>query len=143
MKTSLLLSAIVLLLLPAAADSRALSALAAFHTPGKAVECFIPASHEATAPSLLVCWKPNDGFRVSMTPSGRVTKKYDRASRGYHDYFSGLNLLRFNNDWSWAFNNRGIGRFEFLCQSRSTGLTCKNRTGHGWWLGRQEGYRIF
>ncbi len=29
------------------------------------------------------------------------------------------------------------------CSSRSNGLTCKNGIGHGWWLGRCKGYRIF
>jgi hypothetical protein len=29
------------------------------------------------------------------------------------------------------------------CVSRATGLTCPNRAGHGWWLGRLRGSRPF
>jgi hypothetical protein len=31
----------------------------------------------------------------------------------------------------------------FVCNSRSSGLTCQNARGHGWWLGRYVGYRVF
>jgi hypothetical protein len=29
------------------------------------------------------------------------------------------------------------------CTSRPTGLTCRNRRGHGFWFGRPRGYRVF
>jgi hypothetical protein len=37
----------------------------------------------------------------------------------------------------------GSGRLVFRCVSRRTGLTCTNARGHGWWIGRYHGYRLF
>lgn len=48
-------------------------------------------------------------------------------------------LLRFGYRWTeWQ-----ALKLDYTCLSQRTGLTCKNRTGHGWWLGRFRGYRIF
>jgi hypothetical protein len=48
-------------------------------------------------------------------------------------------MLRFGNRWTeWQ-----ALRLQYTCTSLRTGLTCKNRSGHGWWLGRYKGYRIF
>jgi hypothetical protein len=51
--------------------------------------------------------------------------------------------LKFGADWTCCFDRRGFGAAYYTCMSRSNGLTCKNRSGHGWWLGRFKGYRIF
>jgi hypothetical protein len=103
-------------------------AVADFKTPGGAAYCGI--SH-GEPPYSLICWTPNDGFTVSMRVGGRASKKYWRPNRGYHDSVG--RTLRFGQRWA------SIG---FRCASRRTGLTCTNRVGHGWWLGRYRGYRL-
>lgn len=104
-------------------------AVAAFKTPGDAAYC---GTTEGEAPIALVCWTPNDGFTVAMTNRSAATKRYVAANRGFHGYAG--RTLRFGQ--SWAI----LG---YRCTSRSSGLTCTNRAGHGWWLGRYRGYRIF
>ena len=123
-------------------EDAAASAASAFHTPGKAVECVVPFSY-VSGPPPFICWTPNDGFTVRMTPRGRVQKRYDRGNRGYHDYFAARVLLGFGREWSFGPDGRGIGPIDYRCSSRRTGLTCRNRAGHGWWLGRFRGYKIF
>jgi hypothetical protein len=104
--------------------------VAAFATPGRAAYCGVS---EGEPPISLICWTPNDGFTVSMLRVGRASKEYYRPNKGYHDVVG--RILRFGQWW-------GV-RGYWSCVSRSTGLTCKNRAGHGWWLGRYKGYRMF
>jgi len=67
-----------------------------------------------------------------MLAGGRPTKGYNRLDRrAYQDLAP---VLNFGRRW------RAAG---FACTSRTTGLTCVNRVGHGWWLGRYKGYRLF
>ena len=40
-------------------------------------------------------------------------------------------VLPYGKNWS---------RGGFTCMSRTTGLTCKNRAGHGWFLSRERSY---
>ena len=87
---------------------------------------------EGEAPYSLICWTPNDGFTIAMGVDGRPHFSYDRRNRGYHER---VRTLRFWQTWripGW-----------WRCTSRRTGLTCVNRDGHGWWLGRFRGYRVF
>jgi hypothetical protein len=111
------------LALPSAARAQA---DATFGTPGDAVYC------NYYGP--LYCWTPNDGFSVYTTAYGRVKKRYARENHDYVD--NRAPLLRFGYRWR-------DGRGRFSCVSRSTGLTCRNARGHGWWLGRYVGYRTF
>jgi hypothetical protein len=119
-----------------------------FYTPGNAVMCWED-YHEIQ----LQCFTPNDDFSIFMFPTGRVPK------HGAEHPFSGapaknpvyrqwklkdfnLNtgaLLQFGHRWTeWqALKN------QYSCLSQKTGLICKNRSGHGWWLGRYKGFRIF
>jgi hypothetical protein len=105
-------------------------ALADFKTPGGAAYCGIT---HGEPPYHVICWTPNDGFTVSMGPRGRAYKRYIRDNRGYHDYVG--RTLSFGQRWASAPG--------FRCVSRRTGLTCTNRVGHGWWLGRYRGYQLF
>jgi hypothetical protein len=105
------------------------TAVADFKTPRGAAYCGI--SH-GEAPFHLICWTPNDGFTVYMGERGRARKMYHRPNRGLHDAVG--RTLRFGQRWAT------VG---FYCVSRGTGLTCTNRVGHGWWLGRYRGYRLF
>lgn len=112
------------------------SALSAFHTPGWAAYCFVPFPHEAPLSATgLTCVTPNDGFTISMGPRDRPRYGYDRKARGSRDPFAATRLLRFGQHWAV--------RLYWHCVSRQTGLTCWNKAGHGWWLGRYRGYRVF
>lgn len=103
-----------------------------FKTPRNAVYC----ASDHFKGTTFTCWTPNDGFTVRMSTNGRVTKRYDADNRGNHDRYYGR-ILRYGQ----------VGRFgadrRFRCVSRSSGLTCTNRRGHGWWLGVFVGYRVF
>jgi hypothetical protein len=119
--------------IPAAASA---SALSAFHTPGWAVECYVPYPHEIPlSMTKLVCVTPNDGFTISIGPFGRSTKTYSKKAIGYRDVFAAHRLFRFGQYWAV--------RPYWGCSSKETGLTCWNKGGHGWWLGRFRGYRVF
>jgi len=59
------------------------------------------------------------------------------------DWASRFGVLRFGQNWTWSFDRRGFGTLYYSCSSRTNGLTCNNQAGHGWWLGRFKGYRIF
>ena len=97
---------------------------AVFRTPGEAAYC--------NDYSGLICWTPNDGFTVHMTKRGRAHKSYRKDHRGYVDNLAPV--LRFGQ-------KKRLGGF--VCKSRASGLTCTNRRGHGWRLGRYVGYRLF
>jgi len=133
MRTALCaVGATVLLAGPASAQA------ADFKTPQQAAYCdFQPkgAIGEGGEPfkaNNLLCWTPNDGFYVTMNRSGGAEHGY------FEDYFKGTTppaaTLRFGARWR-------LGGFR--CVSRSSGLTCTNASGHGWWLGRFRGYRMF
>jgi hypothetical protein len=102
---------------------------AAFRTPGEAAYCGIS---EGEGPLGLICWTPNDGFTVSMTLKGTVSKRYVNINRGMVQNLAPV--LRFGRSWRVA---------GFVCISRSSGLTCTNQRGHGWHLGRYIGYEIY
>lgn len=69
------------------------------------------------------------GRAVGMAPTG--------AAAGYCITDTvmepGAPVLQYGRTWS---------RGGFTCQSRSTGLTCRNLDGHGWFLSRERS-RIF
>lgn len=131
-----------------ASEARA-SAASAFFTPGRAVECLLPVNFAegATTPWRLMCWTPNDGFTVEMSYNGRVRRtslaRLGVTSAYVSDWARRFGLLRFGSDWTCCFDRRGFGTLYYTCSSRTSGLTCKNQAGHGWWLGRFRGYRIF
>lgn len=103
---------------------------AAFRTPGEAAYC--GTSEGDVPPYVLTCWTPNDGFTISMTRRSKPRFGYMRSHRGYVQNLAGV--LQFGDVW----------RSEpFICTSRNTGVTCVNARGHGWWLGRYIGYRVF
>jgi hypothetical protein len=100
----------------------------------------------------------DDGFTVWMRPNGIARKAYVEATR--MRYADAYRRLTFRQNW-WGSDLNGAGRsydlderyregtgsprgtVQFVCKSRSTGPTCANRAGHGWWLGRFKGYRLF
>ena len=109
-----------------------------FRTPKRAAYCdYTPKGEiiEGGVPArtpMFQCWTPNDGFTVHMKPWGRADKLSADQLEGA--YPRTARLLRFGQTW----RRNGI-----RCRSRRSGLTCRNRDGHGWWLGRFVGYRVF
>jgi hypothetical protein len=114
------------------ADQEPGGSFANFGTPRGAAYC---GYNEARA--RYVCWTPNDGFEVWMS-HGRARKLYDPYMR---DFSPNAHTLRFGRTRAWPpplYVKNGM-----RCTSRRRGLTCKNRSGHGWWLGRYRGYTLF
>ena len=64
----------------------------------------------------------------SMRLTGRATVRYVIANIATE-----VPVLRYGRRWRW----HGI-----VCASRRNGLTCSNRSGHGWFLSRER-QRIF
>src|SRR5437867_3476997 len=106
------------------------AAVADFVTPRKAAYCGVS---EGEPPLHLICWQ-SDGLTLDMTRRGQSKRRLYAPNRGYHDPAPGR-VLRIGQTWSFPAYWR--------CVSRSTGLTCTNRSGHGWWLGRLRGSRLF
>lgn len=102
---------------------------ALFRTPGEAAYCTWGL---VGPPSQFVCWTPNDGFTVQMTVRGRPRKYYEPFNRGHLE--NSAPVLRFGHTMRSG---------SIVCKSRRTGLTCTNRRGHGWRLGRYVGYSLF
>ncbi|MDQ2982607.1 MAG: hypothetical protein M3R70_01595 [Actinomycetota bacterium] len=76
----------------------------------------------------------------SASPRSRGQKTWFMRMNGRaHVFVLGANVatdvpvLRYGRSWHWL----SIG-----CTSRRNGLTCRNRSGHGWFLSRQR-QRIF
>lgn len=103
-------------------------------TPQGAAYCAQITDYANEGAYKLTCWTPNDGFTVSMYGWGRPTKRYIRSNRGRHVRRTSFGVLRFGGSWRTEV---------FRCESQRTGLRCKNDDGHGWWLGRYRGYRLF
>jgi hypothetical protein len=127
--------ATVALALPAPVSASSID----FRTPARAAYCdYVPVGEtiEGGVPNPradFYCWTPNDGFYVDMHPSGRVRKGYGDQTKGAYPRHTDQ-VLGFGERWSQP---------GFRCLSRRSGLTCRNARGHGWWLGRFRGYRIF
>jgi len=127
MKTLLIILAIATGALTAASSA---AGVAAFVTPHETAYCGIS---EGEAPLSLICWRPADGLTLDMRRLGRAHKRIDSSNRGYFDPAPGR-LLRFGKRWRFS---------GWACLSRLAGLTCTNRSGHGWWLGRLQGSRLY
>jgi hypothetical protein len=119
------------LLIVSLATASAATAVADFVTPGKAAYCGVS---EGEPPLTLNCWRPRDGITLDMTRRGHPRWRVYSPNRGYYDPAPGR-ILSFGSRWRFP----GY----WTCVSRATGLTCTNRAGHGWWLGRVRGSRVF
>ena len=128
--TRILKSAVLLCALVATSLATASVGMATFRTPGKAAYCGVS---EGEPPLNLICWRPGDGLTLSMTRAGLTRRRLSALNRGYHATEG--QILLFGKVWQLP------GYWK--CVSRATGLTCTNTTGHGWWLGRMRGSRLF
>jgi len=106
-------------------------AAADFVTPRQAAGCGVS---EGEPPFRLICWRRADGITLDMTRRGRPGRSVVELNRGSYDPAPGR-ILYFGKVWQFP------GYWK--CVSRATGLTCTNRAGHGWWLGRVRGSRLF
>jgi hypothetical protein len=120
---------VALSLLPTTASAIAVY----FGTPNDAAYCGMGQdSPHRYNQEYIHCYTPNDGFDVWMLRSGRPHATYNRYEKG--QYLQPYRRLGFGQTWHWR---------KFSCTSRANGLTCTNPAGHGWWLGRFSGYRLF
>ena len=124
-----------------------------FRTPSNAAFCAMPRTLEPANPVVL-CWTPNDGFTASIQHARGFKGRASSAAVGYRGWEPPLYpLLPFGEDFVWRCRrvnpsfatscSRRYGKTVFVCRSRSSGLTCRNRWGQGFWLGRFVGYRVF
>lgn len=129
-----------------------------FGTPGKAAYCYTEYAGYEDSRAQLFCWTPNDGWWVSIPWNGKRARTgiYDTFPQIVHGktklkgYAPSARLLRFGQHWRLRCDDpgnfktcRGKGVTSFACASQSTGLTCRNAAGHGFWIGRYRGYRLF
>ncbi len=142
MRRMILLCLVLAVALPANAG-----AVADFKTPAGAAFCgFVEQYAVANPTPTLICWTPNDGFTVTMRPRAHPKARYVANNAGSGGF--AVRTLRFGQSWWGDATRSGIGSGAgrdvlFRCVSRRTGLTCTSKAGHGWWLGRYHGYRIF
>ena len=120
MKRACVVAAVILCSLAAAAPA---TAATDFATPHRVIYCGV--SH-GEPPLAVICWRPLDGLTLYMTRRGLVQRRIVLRNRGYHDPAPGR-ILRYGQTWKPSSDWR--------CVSRTTGLTCTNRVGHGWRLG--------
>ena len=71
--------------------------------------------------------------RVSLTATGRTMPVTCAGDPGPFVFASSAKVLGYGKRWSAA---------GFTCTSRRTGLTCRNRRGHGFFLSRQHWRRF-
>jgi hypothetical protein len=110
------------------AGAAAASGVALFATPKRAVYCGLSVAQ----PTYLLCWRPSDGYTASMNRTGRAQGSY--VSANFRRKAAARRILRFGQRWSangWA------------CVSRTNGLTCTNRSRHGFWIGGAHRARLF
>jgi hypothetical protein len=124
-----------------------------FFTPGKVALCNLieDISGENSFVPYLNCWRPRDGFTITLESTGRPLYGPLKANKGPVQSLTLPRwLLPFGESW-WANRRgdegrgrRGNGRVLFRCTSRTDGLTCRSVVSdRGFSLGRVRGYRIF
>ena len=109
-------------------SSQALGKYPGFHTPKRAVFC----RYAISRPLGLTCWRPRDGYTVAMHVYGKPITGFQYVNR--HAYEDAAPTLPYGKMW---------GSFQVIgCKSTQNGLTCKNRRGHGWTIGKVS-HRVF
>jgi hypothetical protein len=122
---------VFLLLVMVAALAALMPALARgdFKLPGGGVYC----SLNRGVPEVLTCWRAKTGLTLAMSARGPAAFNTLRSNRNtFEDFAPPLRIGR-----TWSF------RSLFTCKMASDGLTCKNRSKHGWFMGRTAKYRLF
>lgn len=115
-----------------------------FFGEGRGIYCGLELFPHEGSDRWLACWRPRNGFAVSMSHRGRPKA---RMWRWHHRPPTMTGVLR-SGETVWVDRNRHAGRGSpprgslFWCTVRRTSLTCQNATGYGWRLGRVRGYRL-
>jgi hypothetical protein len=104
-------------------------ALGDFKQPGGGIYC----GPNRTIPVGLLCWRSSTGLTVKMNDTGKVVVDTIRKNRKLYE--DAAPPLRVGQTWRF--------RDSFRCTMAKAGLTCHNRSKHGWFMGRTKGYRIF
>jgi hypothetical protein len=130
----------------------------AFATPGQAAYCAVEQVGLEDERAELRCWTPRNGLWLAIAWNGRRAEK--GAATTFPQIAHGLTkllgyrpraaVLGFGRRWRLRCADpgdvatcRGRGVVAFTCTSARTGLTCRNAAGHGFWLGRPRGSRVF
>jgi hypothetical protein len=121
-----------------------------FFTPQKQALCKLDSNIAGVTPftAYLNCWRPRDGFTVTLGPKKRPLFGPLKANKGLESYTLKRWLLPFGATW-WGDREgeqgrgRGPQAVQYRCTSRADGLTCRSIFGHGFWLGRVRAHRIF
>jgi hypothetical protein len=135
-----------------AAPASASHSFPSFFTPGKLALCKLETAFEAPTDFLpdLNCWRPRDGFTVTLRSTGRPLSGPLKANKGPVQSLTLRRwLLPFGESW-WGRQDgsqgrgRGEGRVLYRCTSLTDRLTCRSVvSGRGFWIGRLGGHRIF
>src|SRR3954452_5749495 len=114
---------------------------ASFYTPGKAAYCGSVVDITGDNPGYvpwLYCWTPNDGFTIELRDAKARPSARNVAKNKWH-YEPSTRRLTYRQDW-WmnragqeGTGTGGRGDVMIRCASRTSGLTCTNRRGHGFW----------
>ena len=128
--------AVLALGMGAAATSSASAAIVSFQTPSKRIACIVVdgRSIRCDGPDRRPGPTPRScdldyGGAFAMRQTGRSA----RICRGDTALNPRAPVLRYG---------RTFGRFGFTCTSRTSGLTCRNRSGRGWFISLQRSYLI-
>ena len=100
-----------------------------FKQPGGGVYCSI----QRGSPEVFQCWRSKTGLTLAMSARGRPS--FDTLRSNRNTFEDSAPPLRIGH--TWRFQGK------FTCTMATKGLTCKNITRHGWFMGRTEGYRLF
>ena len=120
----------------------------AFMTPEKTIYCGVVEAYKSPPFFVppLTCWRPRNGFTVFLRALHGTETEWNPRNKDANPYT--IRMLGFGR-WWWAtrsyqgFGPRPRERVAYRCLSRTTGLTCTNRVGHGFWLGSPSGVYLF
>jgi hypothetical protein len=123
------------LLLPASASAK----FVFFQTPSHNIGCVYQSSPAALRCDIRSGLKPQPskprGCTVDWTGGYQVaaTGRAQKVCAGDTVLSSSARIVRYGTTWRGG---------PFTCKSASSGLRCKNRSGHGFFLSRQHSYRF-
>lgn len=139
MKAAVVVAGVILGLSVTAGAWTRSNVLVSFRTPSKNIYCMYDSSYAYLRCDISSGLRPlppkpascefDWGGSVNMRRSGR--SHVGCVSDSVHT--PNARVLRYGTTWR---------RGGFTCTSRSTGLTCRNARGHGWFLSRQRS-RLF
>jgi hypothetical protein len=129
------LAVLVALLLPASASAK----LVFFQTPSHNIGCFYQSSPAALRCDIRSGLKPPPskpkGCTVDWTGGYQVgaTGRAQKVCAGDTVLSESAQIIRYRTTWRGG---------PFTCKSTTSGLRCKNRSGHGFFLSRQHSFRF-